>query len=276
MSPSPTKRRRKSLTGYGYSPGKAEREIGLWVNSAGHYNACDHICPLRVRDDNIIIYCVAGKGSYFQSERRFDIGAGQIFVTLPGLQHAYQSDSREGWEIWWCHFQGDQTQRLLTSIGFSLANLIIPIGLHPRLIQAFRRIVRILKNKEVNCGLDSSTALFAMLMELKKITQIRRKEGLEILAATDGEPVDVQSMARSAGMSKYHFIREFKRMTGITPWRYLMARRMSRAKELLIDSSLSIKQIAFSLGFNDPNYFSRLFRKETGVSAREFREQQHS
>jgi transcriptional regulator GlxA family with amidase domain len=59
-------------------------------------------------------------------------------------------------------------------------------------------------------------------------------------------------------------------------WSHLAPnRRLNRAKELLLDSGLPVKTIAYQCGFTDANYFSRLFRKETGVTARTFRQRAH-
>jgi len=73
-------------------------------------------------------------------------------------------------------------------------------------------------------------------------------------------------------MSKYHFIREFRRRFNTTPWQYVVARRIARAKELLLTTDHPVKRIAAECGFGDPNFFSFAFRRETGQSATAFRQ----
>ena len=78
-------------------------------------------------------------------------------------------------------------------------------------------------------------------------------------------------VAREAGMSQSHFCRAFKDFTGGTFREHLARRRVARAADLLRDKQLSIKEVCSEVGFNDPTYFARLFRKLTGNSPSHYR-----
>ena len=73
-------------------------------------------------------------------------------------------------------------------------------------------------------------------------------------------------------MSPYYFSKLFKAETGTTFVEYLTNLRMERAQELLKDEGLSIKEICASVGYADPNYFSRTFKKNVGVTPTVYRE----
>ncbi|HZV82087.1 MAG TPA: helix-turn-helix transcriptional regulator, partial [Geobacteraceae bacterium] len=82
-------------------------------------------------------------------------------------------------------------------------------------------------------------------------------------------------MAHEGGVSKYHFCREFKKSTGMTPMNYLARLRIKRSKEFL-RKNLPVSTIAMKVGFNDLSSFNRHFRKFVGLTPTEFRDSLHS
>ncbi len=250
-----------------------DRQVGLWIQSAGHFVACDHVCPLRVRSDFLVIYCTAGRGIYEASGASRTVKAGQAFAGLPGLRHAYHSDPRIGWDIWFCHFDGDQAARLVKLIGFRPEELVLPLGMSREVSGAFAAICSALKQRGPNASLDATGHLFQLLLLLRTRPRMEGMEARGLLRALEADPDDLDAMAAAAGLSKYHFARAFRRATGLSPWRYVLNRRISRAKELLADTDLPVKQVTFQAGFKDPDYFSRRFKQETGCAPTAFRSQ---
>jgi AraC family transcriptional regulator len=80
-------------------------------------------------------------------------------------------------------------------------------------------------------------------------------------------------IAAVAGYSDYHFSRMFKLSTGLTPHRYIMERRVARAKELLANRLMSIKEVSALLGFADQAHLTTVFKRITGTTPKSFREQ---
>jgi AraC-like DNA-binding protein len=85
------------------------------------------------------------------------------------------------------------------------------------------------------------------------------------------EPVKLADLAAGAGLSPYHFLRVFRRVTGTTPHQYVIGARLRRATRLLADTSLSITEIAYEVGFADLSNFVRTFHRTVGCSPRDFR-----
>lgn len=90
------------------------------------------------------------------------------------------------------------------------------------------------------------------------------------------ENISLDEIIESVGMSKSHFIRLFRQYTDHTPMDYLNLYRIEKAKALLFQSDLSVKEISFKMGFNDEFYFSRLFKKHVGISPLNYRKYQKS
>jgi two-component system response regulator YesN len=85
--------------------------------------------------------------------------------------------------------------------------------------------------------------------------------------------ISMELVAEIINLSPYYFSKIFKKMEGITFIDYLTLLRINKAKELLQDQNLSLKEICFQVGYNDPNYFSRVFKKVTELSPTEYRYQ---
>ncbi|WP_438008562.1 AraC family transcriptional regulator [Sorangium sp. So ce321] len=85
------------------------------------------------------------------------------------------------------------------------------------------------------------------------------------------EPIDLESAAREAGLSAFHFLRLFARVLGVTPHQYLVRARLRRAARLLAEDTRSITDIALDVGFGDLSNFVRTFHRAAGVSPRGFR-----
>ncbi|HEY5852868.1 MAG TPA: AraC family transcriptional regulator [Aldersonia sp.] len=86
------------------------------------------------------------------------------------------------------------------------------------------------------------------------------------------EPLDLDALAASAHMSKYHFVREFAATYGETPGRYLTRRRIERAQDLLRSANLTVSEICMLVGFSSVGSFSSRFRELVGVSPTRYRD----
>ncbi len=85
------------------------------------------------------------------------------------------------------------------------------------------------------------------------------------------EPIDLESGARQAGLSPFHFLRLFAKVLGVTPHQYLLRSRLRHAARLLADDARPITDVAFDVGFADLSNFVRTFHRAAGVSPRGFR-----
>lgn len=83
--------------------------------------------------------------------------------------------------------------------------------------------------------------------------------------------IQLDDIAEHCGYSRYHLSHLFSDAAGFTVFSYLLEVRMKKAKELLRGSNLSIKEISGVIGFSDQNYFSNVFKKQTGLSPMDFR-----
>lgn len=85
------------------------------------------------------------------------------------------------------------------------------------------------------------------------------------------EGLKVEEMAEAVGMGRSAFYGKVKELVGVSPSDFLRQMRMQRACQLLTKSKLSISEIAYAVGFNDPKYFAKCFKKDMGKTPSEYR-----
>jgi AraC-like DNA-binding protein len=94
---------------------------------------------------------------------------------------------------------------------------------------------------------------------------------LRRLEARTAEPCRLDDLARDAGMSRFHFLRTFTRVTGVTPHQWILRARLREAAARLTSTKAPVTEIALDVGFDDLSNFIRTFRAEFGVSPRAHR-----
>jgi len=108
----------------------------------------------------------------------------------------------------------------------------------------------------------------------KELDQRERIEkSMDLMRQTVSSPLALEKYAQTAGFSVSQFSYLFKKLFGSSPMAYFVELRIQRAKELLDNSNLSVKEVAWKLGFEDQLYFSRIFKKVTGVPPSVYRKE---
>jgi len=237
---------------------------------AGHWSVREHELNRRRIQDAVLLFCAEGSGDFILRGRHFPITAGDIWYCSPFALHGYSCIPKKGWELWWVHFNGDNATQLCAQAGFSEQTPVLRAASPTRFRQSFDALLRTLKPGGTQAAWDASAELYRLLVELVRSGSRAPMED-SISACMDDECADLEELARKAGYSKYHYCRRFKAETGMSPWRYLTEQRLDRGARLLLETKLSVKEIAALLKFKNPDYFSRLFRERNGVSPVDFR-----
>jgi AraC-like DNA-binding protein len=94
---------------------------------------------------------------------------------------------------------------------------------------------------------------------------------LAYIADHGHQPLTLAELAQVAHLSRTHFSTTFRGAAGLAPFEYVHRHRLQRAKELLADESLGVAEVAARVGFADPFYFSRAFKRTEGLSQRQYR-----
>ncbi len=257
-------------------------DVDFLVTSCGHYRLENRPVFETVRPEGRLDYQLlfAAGGSLFTGEPDCEarIGAGQALLFRPGEPQRYRYFLADAPDVFWMHFTGRQAERILAANG--LEGRCFRAGLRGEYPALFERMIREFQLRRpgfallcAGCGME----LLALMGRAARQgdssdTDEAMEEVLALFHRDFREELRVADLARRMGMSECWFIRSFKARTGMTPQRYLTQIRLGQARELLSSSTLNIGEIAAVCGYENALYFSRVFRKYTGLSPRAFRE----
>jgi AraC-like DNA-binding protein len=196
---------------------------------------------------------------------------GEAYLIFPGEKQEYTYVNRENALYYWLHFSGAKVAEMLEFLSVTRGkhSLIESKGEAEEII---RRMIKAISDEWD--GADSY-AVGQMYSLMALVSKPRRNENpfakaIKRLSAPN-DKTSVSELAASYSMSESHFIRQFKFYTGSTPLEYRSNKIITNAKSLLSGTDMPITDISESLGFDDPLYFSRFFKKRTGISPREYR-----
>ena len=112
--------------------------------------------------------------------------------------------------------------------------------------------------------------------KVAELAKWRLKRAVEYIEASLTESVSLADIASAAGLTRMHFAAQFKAATGLRPHEYLLRRRIERAQEKLAGTSMSLVEVALSVGFQTQSHFTSVFTRMVGQPPRAWRETQES
>lgn len=248
----------------------------------------EHRLGPKVVDYYLFHYVVSGRGVFSSHGEEYLLGPGDSFVIEPEQLISYVSDETDPWHYCWIAFTGSQAEKLVEATGLTPANPIIHIARNRHIPVLCRQIQMALKSKKPNAQLKATGYLSLLLGEYCEALTVPAASGvatdedsdrivgqaIHYLTTQYAEPITIEMMAESLGYNRAYVSRMFKRHTKVTPVTFLLKLRVDKARLLLRERlELTIEQIAASVGFYDPLYFSKQFRRWYGVSPSEYRQQ---
>lgn len=228
----------------------------------------------------VLEYVLSGKGTIQNagaSDRVYYPEAGDIYLLPAGNKQLYYSDAKEPWIKIFVNCRGPVVEGLADAYG--LTEKILFTGMSD-LSEKFQEIYELMNTKELTEDLILARLeiiIHEIFRELGRRNQQVREETEEIrrvkryLDSHIGQIVTIREMSDLIFRSPDYLIKHFKAETGVTPYQYLLKRKMQIAERLLRDTAIPVGEIAEQLGYGDAHYFSGLFKKEKGVSPTQFR-----
>ena len=234
------------------------------------------------RLDYQLLYIVSGKGHfYFHGEDRV-VYAGRMVLIQPRQEQRYEYFGEDKPEVYWVHFTGSDVKNILRSYNIPMDDPIFYSGASSTYTYLFKEMIHELQT----CKTGYEDLLTMYLRQIFLLVQRTRQEERPTVSTYIqeemefarryfnehyNEPISIQEYAESRNMSVCYFQRNFKQIVKHTPMQYLLTIRVNNAASLLETTDYSMAEIAAIVGYEDPLYFSRLFRKIKGVSPRDYR-----
>ena len=270
---------------YGYDVDDAGAEHAIFVSGCGHYQLVrrQEFETLRRegRQDWQLLYIAGGKAHFYLPEGEQTAGEGEAFLYPPGQPQQYGYFLKEKPDVYWLHFSGAQAAGLLAKAGLP-ALQVFHAGVQGDCVMLLGRIIRELQLCGLYCQELAAAHAQALVYLLSR--GMKERSGQQSAASPElqrlvewihrhpEESVSIAAYARRANMSVSTFIRRFRAHTGLPPQRYITRQRIGHARELMVSSRMPVTDIARIVGYDNPLYFSRLFKKEMGLSPRAYRQ----
>ena len=229
----------------------------------------------------VLQHTVAGVGNLHYERRRYRLRPGDTMLVIVPHNHRYFVEAGERWEFFWISMSGQEAVRIHRTIQAATGPVL---RLRPETIDHIADCsLRLIEGQGETPGAASAIAYEAVgalyddvfgsqsaMLVADEESVVRRV--VEHVQTNLDKELDVPQLAEIAGFSRAHFSRMFAASEGLPPAAFVLQERMRRAARLLTSHSLlPIKEIANLCGFDEPNYFAKVFRRFFGTSPTEFR-----
>ena len=274
----------------------ADQLWGLAINSVGNQIISEHeVYPPqghptryifnvengRTLNEFQLLYITKGRGKFCsKSGGKHNLREGHMFLLFPGEWHTYMPEEETGWNEYWIGFNGRIMEEWMENGFFSKENPIFNLGINEEIITLYKRAILIADAQEANYQQALSGIvcnLLSMAIYLSRNRDFKKHDISSIINASKAaiheniSSITPESLAQTTCMSYSKFRKIFKEYTGFAPSQYIQEVRINIAKEMLTNTSKSIKEIAFELGYENKDYFFTVFKKVTGTTPVKYR-----
>ena len=251
--------------------------LGYYPKAKGHYTYRKNGLP-----ENFLFYCVDGHGWYQVDGQKYEVAPNEFFILPQNTEHAYGSSEDHPWSIYWVHFGGDQLPYLNELQ--SVKQHVKPgyIKNNGDIIAEFTKIYKAL---ELGYSIDNLlyanmclSHFISLFVYNSRHYSVTTPDKLDIVDAAIlymqqniNENLSLSQISSHANYSVSRFSNLFKQKTGYAPIDYFMQMKIQQACQQLDFTDRSIKDIAITMGFDDPYYFSKRFKQVIGIPPQKYR-----
>ena len=214
-----------------------------------------------------IEYVESGSGTVQLGDEIFFPKAGDTYFLHAGKKHYYFSDHDDPWKKHFINVSGKLVDSLIK--GYGLSNVSHFAGLDTE--RELKRIIEIARKG----GMDNTPELISVLNEIffKMYVSTKRKDEISAVGAEMKDFLDTQLtskfrlelLCKHISKSESQTIRLFKSFFGVTPYTYVLNKKIDFAKKLFVDTNLSVREVSAQLGFSDEYYFSNIFKEKREI-----------
>lgn len=226
----------------------------------------------------VLQHTIAGRGELdYAGVHHALLPGSTMLLTFPHANRYWLEPGRS-WEYFWIGIQGREGLRIARAILDTAGPVFRPPA---AAVDRMADACLALATRELPVGEASAQSYSAMMAAHDGALGGRTTAGVEYPPAIRraesyveqhlGDNLNVEQLARAAGLSRAHFVRLFSASVGVAPSEYVFARRMELAERLLLATDAKVESIAQSCGFADGNYFAKAFRRAHAATPSEYR-----
>lgn len=269
------------------NPNLEDLSVPLRINNCGYYRV--HTTPVietphpEGRNDYQLLYIAAGKGHFYfkGSKEETIVPKGNMILFRPKEPQVYYYYAEDKTEVYWVHFTGSQVEEFLDHYELPKDENVFFTGISPDYPWIYNQIIRELQLQRVNYEELLRILLRHILLTINRYIKEQAHTGTDIINDMERaahyfrenytKNISIEQYAAEHLMSVNWFILSFKNVMKMTPMQYILSLRIAAAKGLLENSNKNINEISDAIGYDNPLYFSRLFKKHTGYSPSQYK-----
>lgn len=250
--------------------------IGYFPNASYHYRERREGCL-----DNILIYCLSGKGWFEIGKERYEICPNQFFhVPACSEPMRYGADDSDPWTIYWVHYCGRDMDTFNKTLSIRKENGPVDVLFNEKALAIWSNMYESLemgysRDNLCNANLCLYHFLATFFYPDKHVKSDKEPDFVtkttRYMRANIGNRLTLGDFAAIHNLSASHFSALFRKSTGMSPVDYFIQLKMQRACQLLYDQNYRIKEVALAVGYDDQYFFSRIFKRLMGVSPVQYR-----
>ncbi len=234
-----------------------------------------HLYGPAVREYYLMHYIHGGTGSFASAAGSWKLGADDGFFLFPNEVATYRASQEDPWRYTWIGFSGTAAESLLASVGVTRETPVIRSAAAAPVFAEVRAAHLCGDVRALGSGLRVLSWIYGLFEALRPAPVDRHapyvrsvQDAVEKLYASH---ITVEDLARSAGLDRRYLCRLFKAETGQTLRECLVGTRLRHARRLLCETKLTVREVASSVGYEDPCNFSRMYRRYFGFAPSERR-----
>ena len=229
--------------------------------------------------NNSSVYCIEyidkGTGTVNIDDKIFYPEEGDTFFLHSGYNHHYYSDKSNPWRKCFINISGSLVENLVE--GYQLKNTFhfkrLDIGKELYSIIEIGKQHKEDSTEEIICIVNSIFYKMRECVKENNFTLSLAEKMKDYLRTNAAYKFKIEKLCEYISRSESQTIKIFREAYGITPYAYFLEKKISLAKGMLLNTNLSVKQIAYELSFADEYYFSNVFKQKTGISPTKYRKQ---
>ena len=256
----------------------------LTVTAVGYYRHVTkdvHTVRPNGRSDYQLIYVADGQAHLTVNGEERHLGKGNMILFRPRVPQKYSFCAKDATQVYWVHFTGAAVEQILSQYTFPTNSPYFFAGSCSEYELIYTDMIRELQLRRANYAKMLSCALERLLMLSDRYLKEKLSGGGSALDEAEravrffndnyNRNISVESYAKQHHVSVCWFIKSFTQLTRLTPMQYIISVRIANAKSLLSDTNQSVSQIASAVGYDNSLYFSRIFKKHTGLTPSQYR-----
>ena len=269
------------------TPNLEDLSVPLRINNCGYYRV--HTTPVietphpEGRNDYQLLYIAAGKGEFYfkGSKEPTIVTKGNMILFRPGEPQVYYYYAVDKTEVYWVHFTGWKVEEYLERYELPHDENVFYTGVSPDYPWIYNQMIRELQLQRVNHEDMISLYMHHIFITINRYIKERRETKNDTINDIEraahyfkdnyNKQISIEQYAAEHLMSVNWFIHSFKSVMKMSPMQYIISLRIAIAKGYLENSTKNITEISNEVGYENALYFSRLFRKYTGMTPTEYR-----